>query len=89
MVKTLGNGDRTDFDETLRLLYMALLVGRTKRYNLVGTLVLALKHHHGVDLDADEIADHLVGLVEQEPTKAEDEAWVREQITRITAELGG
>jgi hypothetical protein len=89
MAKTIGDGDQTDFDETRRLLYMALLVSRTKRYNLGGTLVNALKHHHAVDLDADEIADHVVGLLEQAPTKAEDETWVREQITRITAELGG
>ncbi len=89
MAKTIGDGDKTDFDETRRLLYMALLASRTKRYNLGGTLVNALRHHHAVDLDADEIADRVVGLLEQGPAKADDEAWVREQITRITAELGG
>ena len=49
MTKTIGDGDRKDFDETRRLLYMALLAGHTKRYNLAGTLVNALKHHHAVD----------------------------------------
>ena len=90
MAKTIGTGDKTDFDETRRLLYMALLAPRTKRYNLAGTLVNALTHHHAVDdLDADAIADHVVGVLEQQiGTRDDDEAWLREQISRITTELG-
>jgi hypothetical protein len=96
MAKTIGDGDKTDFDETRRLLYMALLATRTKRYNLAGTLVNALKHHHAVnDLDADEIADHVVAVVEggeskivSIPGEEAGRAFLREQISRITAELG-
>jgi hypothetical protein len=89
MAKTIGDGDKTDFDETRRLLYMALLVPRTKRYNLAGTLVNALKHHHAVDddLDVDVIADHVVDVLEGNDD-AGSRAWLREQIDRITAELG-
>ena len=77
--------DVRDLDETRRLLYMALLVGRTKRYNLAGTLVNALKHHQRLDLDVSEIVDHVVGAVEG--GDADGEAWVRGQIDRITQEL--
>ena len=89
MVKTIGTGDKTDFDETRRLLYMATLVTRTKRYNLAGTLVNALVHHHAVDdVTADEAADHAVNVVEGTDLDGASEAWLREQIARITAELG-
>jgi hypothetical protein len=90
MTKTIGTGGKTDFDETRRLLYMAILAPRTKRYNLAGTLVNALVHHHAVGgLDADEVADHVAGWLEQEDGDASTPAWLREQIQRITAELGG
>lgn len=88
MARTIGDSDKTDFDETRRLLYMALLVPRTKRYNLAGTLVNALKHHHAVDsLDADTIADHVVSVLEGDDS-TDSPAWLREQIDHITAELG-
>lgn len=92
MAKTIGDGDKTDFDETRRLLYMALLASRTKKYNLAGTLVNALVHHHAVDgLDADEVAGHVVNVVERTGIDApagDSELWLRQQIGRITAELG-
>ena len=94
MTKTIGDGDRTDFDETRRLLYMALVATRTKKYNLVGTIVNALVHHHAVDgLDADEVADHVIAVVEPADTSVidvahDDRIWIREQIDRITAQLG-
>lgn len=89
MAKTIGDGDKTDFDETRRLLYMALLATRTKRYNLAGTLVNALKHHHAVDgLDADEIADHVVSVVEGTGDDSGSREWLQAQIDRISAELG-
>jgi hypothetical protein len=89
MTKTIGTGDKTDFDETRRLLYMAQLVTRTKRYNLAGTLVNALVHHHAVDdVTADEAAGHVVSVVEGTDPGGTSEAWLRAQITRITAELG-
>jgi hypothetical protein len=90
MAKTIGTGDKTDFDETRRLLYMATLVTRTKRYNLAGTLVNALVHHHAVDdVTADKAAAHVLNIIEgTDDGDSTSEAWVREQIDRITAELG-
>jgi hypothetical protein len=90
MAKTIGTGDKTDFDETRRLLYMAALVGKTKRYNLAGTLTNALIHHHAVDgLNAAEVAQHVVNVVEGTDPDEVSRAWLQEQIDRITAELGG
>jgi hypothetical protein len=89
MANTIGTGDKTDFDETRRLLYMAGLVTQTKRYNLAGTLVNALVHHHAVDdVTADEAASHVVNVVEGTDPGKVSETWLREQIARITAELG-
>ena len=92
MAKAQVGGDAADYDETRRLLYMALLAPRTKRYNLAGTLVNALKHHPAVDLDVGTIADHVVQAVNttDAPTAGahESQQWLREQIDRITAELG-
>lgn len=89
MANTIGTGDKTDFDETRRLLYMAGFVTRTKRYNLAGTLVNALVHHHAVDdVTADEAAGHVLSVLEDDDVTGISKAWVREQITRITAELG-
>jgi hypothetical protein len=78
----------TDLDETRRLAYMALLAKRTKRYNLAGTLVNALKHHHAVDLGADDIVGHVIGVLEGSGDDG-DETWLRGQIDRITRELDG
>ena len=87
MTKHIGDGDRKDFDETRRLLYMAILAPRTKRYNLAGTLVNALVHHHTVDgLTADEASGHVVGWLESEDGASSD--WLAEQIQRISQELG-
>lgn len=72
-----------DLDETRRLLYMALVVGKTKKYNLAGTLINALRHHQGVT-DAD-LEDKVVAQVEG--TDGADETWVREQIAHINDEL--
>lgn len=92
MANKIGGGDRTDFDETRRLLYMALLAPRTKRYNLAGTLVNALVHHHAVDdLSAEDVADHVVRYVEGkygDLSVSHDAEWLQVQIDRITAELG-
>lgn len=89
MAKAIGDGDETDFDETRRLLYMATLASHTKKYNLAGTLVNALRHHHAVDgLDAGEIADHVVAVLEGGEGEEAGRAFLLEQISRITAELG-
>lgn len=92
-------GSVTDFDETRRLLYMALLANRTKRFNLAATIVNALAHHHLVtDIPVSEIMDHVVnatsGIDNATDTPANAEAraaslaWIRGQVDRITAELG-
>ena len=87
MAKTIGDGDRTD--EVRRLSYMTQLVGRTKRYNLAGTLVNALVHHHAVDgITPAEAADHVVNVLEGGDGEEASRAWLQEQIDRITAELG-
>lgn len=75
--------DAHDLDETRRLLYMAVLSPRTKRYNLAGTLVNALRHHQGVT-DAD-LEDQVIGQVEG---TSPDDTWTRGQIARLTAQLG-
>jgi hypothetical protein len=56
--------DARDLDETRRLLYGALAAGRTRRWELVGTLVNALVHHSGLETDALGLLDHLVEVVE-------------------------
>jgi hypothetical protein len=93
------SGDPTDFDETRRLLYMALLVNRTKRFNLAATLVNALAHHHLVTgLTVAQITDHVVNAtsgIDNATETPEDAAareaalaWIQGQIDRITTELG-
>jgi len=74
-----------DLDETRRLLYMALLVRQTKKYNLAGTIVNAVKHHQGQDIDTDELIARVVGYVEGTD---EDDGWVRDQIKRCIDTLG-
>lgn len=81
----LGESDRKDLDETRRLLYMALMVNRTKKYNLAGTIVNAMKHHQKHEADVSELMDHIVALVNGEG----DSAWARGQIEAITAKLDG
>jgi hypothetical protein len=75
-----------DLDETRRLLYMTLFVGKTDRWELAGTLVNALRHHQGVqdpDLE-DKITDYLNRVPGE--LAAEDDTWIRAQIqARIDA----
>jgi len=83
--QSLTDTDRRDRDETRRLLYMALVAPRTKRYNLAGTIINAIRHHQQVDISTEELIDRAVGAVEGE---AGHSAWLYEQIDRLTAELG-
>lgn len=92
MTKTIGDGDARDFDETRRLLYMALAAPSTKKYNLVGTLVNALRHHHALDGDDDpsaaQMMDMLISVVDGPAvTDTEEVRWLWAQIGRITDEL--
>jgi hypothetical protein len=80
----ISDEDARDLDETRRLLYMALLVPRTKKYNLAATLVNAIKYHQKVDVDADELMDRVVGYIEG--TDA-DSSWLVGQIRRCIAAL--
>lgn len=80
-------GQAHDLDETRRLLYMALLARHTKRYNLAGTLVNALKHHSKVDEPVDAIVEQVLACIEDRDPEAD--AWVNAQIVRITTALDG
>jgi hypothetical protein len=58
--------DARDADETRRLLYGALAAGRTKRWELVGTLANALVHHSNLATNPYELVDYLVEVVESD-----------------------
>ncbi len=80
----LTDSARTDLDETRRLLYMMLVVNRTKRFNLVGTVANAMLHHqHFTDLSRDGLLDLLVD--QAEGSNYAD--WFTQQIDRLTAEI--
>jgi hypothetical protein len=82
-------GRRRDLDETRRLLYMALIVGRTRQdrgAELIGTVVNALVHHQSA-VNADQAAVHVAAVIHGGPG-GESERWLQGQIDRITAELG-
>jgi hypothetical protein len=55
-----------DFDETRRLIYMALAAAKTEKYNVVGPLTNALLHHSklAAEIPVDELIDRLVSVVE-------------------------
>jgi hypothetical protein len=80
--------DKQDFDETRRLLYMALLRNHTEKYVLAGTLVNALVHHHAVGLPVEDVVRHVLAVIEEGDGAVEASTWVHEQIDRITAGLG-
>jgi hypothetical protein len=81
-----GDVDREDYDETRRLMYMALLRQRTEKYELAGTLVNALTHHHSVTLPVNEIITHVLAVIENDD---EDSViWMQNQIGRISDQLG-
>jgi len=79
-------------DETRRLLYMALLRPRTDKYELAGTLVNALAHHHPDKTDPEwsreMIADRVVAVIESRDEPAGSRVWLQRQIQRLTEELG-
>lgn len=85
----LEDAKHKDADETRRLLYMAIVAPRCKRYNLAGTLINALRHHHGVD--DEDLEDKVVMLVNGDDAVTEGllpfKNWAREQIAALTANL--
>jgi hypothetical protein len=82
--KTMDDARAKDLDETRRLLYLAMVRPRTEKYELVGTLVHALKHHQQVDVPTEELIGRVIAAVDGEPSSV---AWLQEQIDRVTAEL--
>lgn len=62
----LDDQERKDLDETRRLLYGALAAGRTRRWELVGTLTNALVHHSQFETDPIATVDRLIALVEDD-----------------------
>lgn len=77
--------EREDLDETRRLAYISLLARSTGHVELAASLVNALVHHQGVNLD-DALAN--VPTVLNGGDGDYDAArWMHEQIDRITAEL--
>jgi hypothetical protein len=87
----LNDAAARDLDETRRLLYMALLVGKTKKYNLAGTIVNAIRHHQHADTDADPsvLEDRVVAYCNRPVGEAsEDDAWIRDQVRRCIDALG-
>jgi hypothetical protein len=79
---------RRDLDETRRLLYVALVVGRARQHQgaeLVATIVNALAHHQSA-VAVDEAVTH-VAAVMRGGIGSESEHWLEAQIERITREL--
>lgn len=88
-IAQLARDRHQDADETRRLLYMALIAPRCKRYNLAGTLINALAHHRGdAAIASDALMERVMTIIEGTGDD-DDEAWIREQIQRCTDALGG
>jgi hypothetical protein len=73
-----------DLDETRRLAYMALLVVRTEKYELAGSLVNALVHHQQVDEPIEQVINRVYAAIEGDE---ESQGWLREQIARVSGLL--
>lgn len=74
-------------DEIRRLMYGSLAAGRTRRWELVGTLVNALVHHAGLVEDPYDLLDYFVEVVENPMAGAggyERGDRVRELIAKLT-----
>ena len=79
---------RRDLDETRRLLYMALVLGRARQHQgaeLVATIINALIHHQSA-VAGDEAVAHVAAVVRGD-VGSESERWLEAQIERITHEL--
>lgn len=82
----LTDAAAADLDETRRVLYMALLIPRTKHWELAATIVNAVRHHQGADVPASEVIDRVTGYLNSKGKK--NGKWVRSQIQRCIDELG-
>jgi hypothetical protein len=77
-----------DLDETRRLLYMALVLGRARQHQgaeLVATITNALAHHQSA-VAGDEAVAHVTAVVRGD-VGVESERWLEAQIERISQEL--
>lgn len=78
---------RRDLDETRRLAYTVLAARGTGCYELAATVVNALAHHQSA-VDPDTAMRHVTAIMDGcGGDTAENEAWLRGQIERITDEL--
>jgi hypothetical protein len=84
--RTEAASRRRDLDETRRLAYMVLASRGLERYELAATFVNALAHH-GSAADPETAMGHVREFMLQRGDTRADEAWLREQIERITGEL--
>lgn len=87
MTSSNDSSQGKDPDEVRRLLYMADLRQRTDKYELAGTLVNALVHHHAAGHPA-EVSEHIVAVIEGGAGEEAGRSFLRDQIARITAGLG-
>jgi hypothetical protein len=69
-----------DLDETRRLLYMAKCVPYTEHYELAGTLINALRHHHGND--DPQLEDKILDALNADD--AEQSSWLTEMIESLS-----
>lgn len=86
--ETVRAPDTRDLDETRRLLYGSLAAGRTRRWELVGTLVNALVHHSGLVEDPYDLLDYLVEVIET-PTAGRSGDQRSQRVRDLIATLSG
>lgn len=87
----MANEDLKDLDETRRLLYMALCVRRTSKYELAGTIVNALLHHSDLiydliegDVDPKDVVDLVISAIQGDQAAC---GWVWETINLATSRM--
>jgi hypothetical protein len=71
-----------DLDETRRLLYMLLLVSRTEKYELAGTLVNALLHHSNLGVEPRGLIRTIIDAI-----SGNEDDWIYDRIVEITEQL--
>lgn len=84
----MNDSTKKDLDETRRLLYMALYMGRTTHHEAVGTLINAIRHHQDSEDAAQDLEKRILEVAEADGAPSpEAEAWIRRHISRLTEEL--
>jgi hypothetical protein len=68
---------------------MALVRQRTEKYELAGTIINALVHHHAIDHEGMAVVTgHVLAVIEGTEEDGESTAWMKDQIARISEQLG-